>query len=211
MTARLDLPKLVRESGEPYAPGSASLAGRRLGVAAAFVGGCYAIYTLLYRTLWIASATAIGTVLGSCGIAISAGVAAYLLSAQRSARQVTRVAVPCEIYVALSLALSESVALQYQSPNPQVSWSTIAIVLFPFLIPASPSVVLGAAVLSAAMTPLGMAICFSLTGRDWPSPGITASYVLPPFLCALLAWAPMRAMSQMRAAMRQARLVSITS
>jgi serine/threonine-protein kinase len=57
------------------------------------------------------------------------------------------------------------------------------------------------------MTPLAMLLVYGFTDRVAPSASILTSYVFPPFACAFLAWAPARAISQLRAAAKQAQLL----
>jgi serine/threonine-protein kinase len=64
---------------------------------------------------------------------------------------------------------------------------------------------LAASLLAASMTPLGMAIVFGLTERATPPSNVLLSYLIPPFACALLAWAPSRALSQLSAVAQQAK------
>jgi serine/threonine protein kinase len=90
------------------------------------------------------------------------------------------------------LGILETWTLQadYLAPSAQVSWVAVVVVLFPFLIPASTRTVLAASLAAAAMQPLAMAVAFGMLHRAWPETGVTVSYILPQFLCALLAWAP---------------------
>jgi serine/threonine-protein kinase len=115
------------------------------------------------------------------------------------------VAVAYEVFLAFMLALSDSWSIKYQLPSAQVTWGAVAIVLFPFLIPAPPRTVLIAALISAAMTPLTIALRTGLSEQPWPAPAVTASYVLPPFFCAFLAWAPTSALYRLGAAVQRAR------
>jgi serine/threonine-protein kinase len=53
--------------------------------------------------------------------------------------------------------------------------------------------------------PLAIVILFVATGRPWPDGAVFASYVLPAFLCAFLAWAPTITLHRMGVAVQQAR------
>jgi eukaryotic-like serine/threonine-protein kinase len=55
------------------------------------------------------------------------------------------------------------------------------------------------------MTPLALALVLALHERPWPPPSVTLSFVLPPVLCALLAWAPARAIQRLGAEVQVAR------
>jgi hypothetical protein len=65
--------------------------------------------------------------------------------------------------------------------------------------------VLGTSLAAAAMTPLAMTLVFGMHERSWPTPTVTLSFVLPLFLCALLAWAPARAIQRLGAEVQVAR------
>ena len=142
---------------------------------------------------------------GLLGLVVSAAAAAYLLSGTRPSSRVVAVGVVYEVLLALVLGFSEAAAANHQVNSAQVSWAAVVIMLFPLLIPARALVVFAAAVAAACMTPLSMAILFGLRGQPWPPAGVAASYVLPPFLCAVLAWAPTRVLTRLAAEVRQAR------
>ncbi len=205
MNAPRALAHLASNSNSGFGEQAVALSARRLGFAAALTASIHLVYTVLYRTLWIASANPIGLVTGVLGIALSAAVAVYLLSAPRPVQRVVAAGVTYEVFLALTLGLSESASLTYTSPSPQASWAAVVIVLFPLLLPTRPSVVLSASVAAAAMTPVAMGIVFAVRERAWPAPAITASHVLPPFFCALMSWAPTKVISQLTAEARQAR------
>lgn len=181
------------------------LTARRLGISASVAAVLNLVYIVLYRTVWTSQANAVGLAGGLTGLCVSAGTAAFVLRRSRPARQITRVAVAYEIFLSLGLALSDSWSIQSWTPTPQVSWCAVVIMLFPFLIPAAPRVVLSAALASAMMTPLAMALRFATSGQPWPDAAALASYVLPPFFCALLAWAPTSALYRLGAAVQRAR------
>jgi eukaryotic-like serine/threonine-protein kinase len=182
-----------------------ALGGRRLGMAAALTAGIHLVYTVLYRTVWIAWGSTLGLVTALFGLAMSTLIAFYLLSAPRPARSVVLAGVTYEVLLALTLGLSESTSISASEPSKQASWSAVVIVLFPLLLPARAWVVLSASALAAAMTPVSMAIVFAAEGRPWPPASVVASYVLPPFASALISWAPTRVISQLRAEAQRAR------
>jgi serine/threonine protein kinase len=202
----VDLAQLVRASTSGSMPAEhVELTARRLGIATAFTGFVHLVYLVLYRTVWVAVSSLVGTFAALLGLAASIAAAGYLLRGKRSAASVTRVAIGYELCLTFTLAISESWTVTYSSPSPQVSWSAVVIALFPFLIPASPRVILAASLASAATGPLGMALVFTLSGRPWPEVSVLASFVLPSFLCALLAWAPSNAIHRLGAAVQRAR------
>jgi tRNA A-37 threonylcarbamoyl transferase component Bud32 len=191
--------------GESLMPEAVALSARRLGIAAAIAGAVHVVYVVLYRTVWLHVGNALGMSMALVGLAASGAAAAYLLSGARSAPRVIAVGIAYEACLTLSMAVSESWNSPFGGPSTQVSWTAVVIVLFPFLIPARPRVMLAASLLAAAMTPIGMALVFGLGARVTPPYDVLVSYLLPPFACALLAWAPSRALSQLSAVAQQAK------
>jgi eukaryotic-like serine/threonine-protein kinase len=204
--SRATPPILVPDtSAETFAPETVALSARRLGIASAIAAVVHVIYVVLYRTVWVDVGNPVGLLAALLGLLASVAAAAYLLTGTRPVSRVVAVGVSYESLLALSMSVSESWATVYRDPTEQVSWSAVVIVLFPFLIPARPAVVLAASILAASMTPLGMALVFGLTDKNWPPVGVLVSYLLPPFACAMLAWAPTRALSQMIDVVQKAR------
>jgi len=178
---------------------------RRLAITTAWVGALYLVYIVLYQTVWAAAANTIGMVSGAFGVAISIAATAYLWSGTRPTSHVALLAIAYEIALACVLSLSEAASATYSAPSSQAPWSAVLIVLFPFLIPAAPRVIFLGSVASAATGPLALVLMCLLGGRPWPDPSTAASFVLPPFLCALLAFAPTLALHRLRAAVQSAR------
>jgi serine/threonine-protein kinase len=206
LSERFDLPQLVRSAASESLPGDyVELTTRRLGIAAAAAGALYAVYLVLYRTVWSAASHPVGSLSVAAGLVVSVAAASYLLTGRRPASRVAMLAVSYEIFLAFVLSLSESWSVNYATPSAQVSWGAVLIVLFPFLIPASTRVILAASLASAAMTPLAIALLCGVSGRPWPEASVMSSYVLPPFFCAFLAWAPSNALHRLGAAVQRAR------
>jgi eukaryotic-like serine/threonine-protein kinase len=199
--------QLVRSSASESLPGDyVAFTARRAAIAAAGIGVLHLIYLVLYRTIWSAAANLIGLLAGIAGLLISVAAAAYLLSGQRPARHVAMTVAVYEFLLAFVISFSDSTIVStYTEPIPHVSWSAVLIVLVPFLIPASPRVTLCASLAAAASGPLALALLLSFEQRPWPPIAVTASYVLPLFLCAVLAWAPTSALHRLGVAVQQAR------
>jgi eukaryotic-like serine/threonine-protein kinase len=202
---RRELDRLAAESKLSLPEDHVALTGRRLGIAAALAGAIYSVYIVLYQTVWVAERNAVGTVSGIVGALAALGTAVYLFTGRRGARAVTAAGIGFELLLTLVLALSEASTFAYAAPSSQVPWGAVIIALFPFLLPAAPGTVLLASLGAAAMTPLGMAIVFGLSGRAWPSAGAASSVILPPFFCALLAWAPTSTIYRLGVAVQRAR------
>jgi eukaryotic-like serine/threonine-protein kinase len=208
MAARIDFSRLASASAQSSLPGDhVALTGRRLAIAASLMGIIYLVYIVLYQTVWVSARHVVGQTSGIVGTAVSLATAAYLFSGQRPARRVAFAGITFELALAFALALSEAATLRYLEPSPQVPWGAVLIVLFPFMIPAKPGTVLVASLAAAAMTPLAMAIVLGLAHRPWPEAAVSSSVILPPFLCALLAWAPTSAIYRLGVAVQRARLL----
>ena len=195
------IPDTVNES---LAPEAVALTARRLGIVAASAGLLYVVYIALYLTVWAQAADAVGMTTAYIGLACSGATAAYLLSGERATSKVVAVAIGYEAFTALCMTVSETWKVDYREPAVQVGWYAVVIMLCPYLIPARPRVVLASSLLAAFMTPLGMALVFGLSSKVVPRFDVLLSYLIPPFACALLAWAPTRVLSQLRVAAQRA-------
>ena len=71
----------------------------------------------------------------------------------------------------------------------ELSWNTIVILCGAMLMPATPRQMLVAALISASMDPLGIAVA-ALRGREVPSALQTLVLFLPTYACALAAVVP---------------------
>jgi eukaryotic-like serine/threonine-protein kinase len=201
----IDVRKLAHESALSMPGDFVAGAARRLGIAASAAGSIYLIYIVLYQTLWSDLHHPVGSFASWAGSILSAIVALYLFRGNPGRRSLTVVGVGYEVILALLLAVSDASTLHFDVPYQQVSWGSVLIVLFPFLIAASPQVILAASLAAAAMTPIAMGLVFAITERAWPAASITSSVILPPFLCALLAWAPARVLQRLGTAVQAAR------
>lgn len=202
---RVERTRRATASGESWPEDYVWLARRRLAVAASLTAAVHLLYIALYQTVWIEGNDPIAFSASVAGLIASLAAAGYLVASARSARAVTVVGVAYEVLLAFLLGLSDAVTLSFDAPSQQVSWSSVVIVFFPFLIPAAPRVVLTASLVSAAMTPFSLAIMFAIEQRSWPAAATSVSLVLPPFVCALLAWAPTNVLYRLRSAVQQAR------
>jgi eukaryotic-like serine/threonine-protein kinase len=182
-----------------------ALTARRLAVTTGVTAGLHVVYIILYRTVLASAGNSVGLLGGIAGLVGSVAATIYLTRATRSAAQVALVAVSYEIFLTFLLTLSESWSQTYSRPSAQVPWCAVVIVLFPFLIPASPRVILASSVASAATSTLAMAMVQSVSGRPWPDAAVASSFLLPPYLAALLAYAPTSALHRLGAAVQHAR------
>jgi serine/threonine-protein kinase len=69
-----------------------------------------------------------------------------------------------------------------------LSWTTVWIVMFPLLVPATPGKTFVAALIAASMRPLFVLILIA-RGHDMPNAGVMIQIALPNYICAFLALA----------------------
>jgi serine/threonine-protein kinase len=86
----------------------------------------------------------------------------------------------------------------------ELSWNTIVILCGAMLMPATPKQMLVAALLSASMDPLGIAVA-AMRGREVPSPMHTLVLFLPTYACALAAVVPVTILHRLGRRLRHAR------
>ena len=172
--------------------------GRRLKFVAALVGTTFAIYTLLYLTVWSADANLVGRTIGVSTIIISLGVVAILQWGRNTAFGIAALGIGFELFLAFALAFTEyySTALP-DIPSRQVSWTCILIILFPFVVPAKPRTLLVAALAAAAASPIAYAVAHSLGLVLAGTPSVLLSIFLPQFLCAGISYLPARLLNKL--------------
>jgi hypothetical protein len=112
---RIDLEKLASENAGTLPGDFVALTSRRLGIVAAASGVIYAIYVVLYLTVWTAQRHLVGLSAGLVGLVTSAGVAVYLLRGAREARRVAVIAATYEVLLALLLAASARYRYDFRS------------------------------------------------------------------------------------------------
>ena len=86
----------------------------------------------------------------------------------------------------------------------ELSWNTIVILCGAMLMPATPKQMLVAALLSASMDPLGIAVA-ALRGREVPSAMHTLVLFLPTYACALAAVVPVSILHRLGRRLRTTR------
>ena len=86
----------------------------------------------------------------------------------------------------------------------ELSWNTIVILCGAMLMPATPKQMLVAALLSASMDPLGIALA-ALRGRDVPTVMNTLVLFLPSYACALAAVVPVSILNRLGRRLRHAK------
>jgi len=86
----------------------------------------------------------------------------------------------------------------------ELSWNTIVILCGAMLMPATPKQMLVAAMLSASMDPLGIALA-ALRGRDVPTVMNTLVLFLPSYACALAAVVPVSILNRLGRRLRHAK------
>ncbi len=181
--ASLSMPTRVMEAGY-----------RRLMVAVLALGGVWALYLALSLTIWSTVADQRIQIVAGAVIAASLLVAYYLRTGHCTREETIALGFAYEAMQVLALAFAEYASLDPGWISYQVSWSCVLILFFPLLLPSSPRTALVGSLIAASMGPLGYALAFSLGSPTVLGTSVFLSRVLPPFLCALLAYVPARAL-----------------
>ncbi len=205
--------RFVREqdSSAPLAQLSLEMwvtAQRRLKIAMLLWGGVYLFYLILYSTIWADIGVLAARLIGWSAVLFSGGSWLYLTREQRSATTLTRFGVTFEIVICLALGLTEYIGLgrhHYSLPPDTISWTCVIIIVFPHLVPTRVSVAALAAFSAASANAVAFWVAMVVNPADMPNASVIFALLLPPYLCALVAIIPARAMSRLGAEARRAR------
>ncbi len=144
-------------------------------------------------------------VIEGAAIACSALLFAYLRFSTHPPRLQAHAGLVFMVVNALGVGLLNTWArpLSDEALN-ELSWNAIVILVGAMLMPATPKQMLVAALLSATMDPLGIALA-ALRGRDVPSPMHTLVLFLPSYACAFAAVVPVTILHRLGRRLRHAR------
>ncbi len=170
-----------------------------------FTGLAFAGYFVLFLTVWRQHATFSGWVTNAVLVPATLGAALWLRE-PRSPRGVTAVGVVALLLIALGITLPglEELDVLKAEPSREIHGTSLFILLLPFLLPVRPRVVLLLALALASLLPLGIGVR-TLLGFPSPTPVYTLSLILPPYLCALIAWSQARVVYRLGREAGQAR------
>jgi tRNA A-37 threonylcarbamoyl transferase component Bud32 len=163
-------------------------AAQRLSFTAALVALVYAVYQVLFFTVWSGGSSSAGHVIGIIVISLSLAVALGIRICPREF--VAPVGITYEALVCAGLEVARYSALKTDDLASGVSWSVAVILFFPMLLPANPRVTLSGALLAASMAPLGYLIAGQLGARRLGDFSVLLSYWLPGYISAFLTWVP---------------------
>ena len=163
-------------------------AQRRLRLMVWLIAGTFLVYFTLFQTVWVEFSGTFGRYHSLTVLALSVPVGLWLRK-DRSADQVAFVGSLVVIAHGFGIAMTQYIySPVFDIPSSQVSWVCVLILLLPFVVPASPKKVGVAAVLAATTDPLGLWASVAV-GAPMPTSAALGSFLLPPFVTALLAWA----------------------
>jgi len=138
------------------------------------------------------------------GIALSAGMFAYLRSSGHRSDTKTTMGLVFMVANALGIALMNASALGSTMPNlPMVSWTAVLILLFAAISPTSPRRMLIAGFTAATMDPLVAWIRY-LAGLPVMAPHLALLHYLPNYISAAIAMVPFKVMHHLGRRLKEA-------
>ncbi len=182
------------------------LAKQRLIVTALLAAAILVLYDLLNRFVWRYAETSASLI--SASLIATSLLLAVFLRGQPSPRAVSLAGLGYQVLTCLGITVLELWSqMPLTEPLFRISTACVLIVLFASLVPARPSWILGAALLSATTIPLGFLIAGPARGYPMPRIDVLTSLFLPGYLCALLAYAPAKVITRLRENVSRARQV----
>jgi eukaryotic-like serine/threonine-protein kinase len=178
---------------------------RRLSTAMWAVAAIYAVYAVLFATVWRDYAGPVNYIAGLSALIVSVVLPFQLRRCQHSQRRLFQVGLVYELSICLAIELDAFWRIPLDEFSVRASWACLVIALFPVLVPAPLKRVIVSSLLAALMTPLAFGI--ALWARGLPAPPLAAalSLLLPPFLAAGLALVPAHVFGRLNAHVRRAR------
>ena len=181
---------------------------RRLAICAAVGAGLWAygmVMDGLARPLTLGTAVPIkNVVIEAASIVLSAAMLIYLRFARHSAQTKTDAAL---VYFVLNAAAVALLNNWKHAPvlamSGLLSWNTVVILVAAMIIPASPSRILIASLLSASTDPLAVWVAH-LRGANVPSVIDTMVLFMPNYACAVVAVLPSRVLRRIGQSLKQA-------
>lgn len=165
----------------------------------------FVVYNVLYRTVWSSFRTDIGQGHAIFGFLISIATVLYL-RVPRSQREVSTVGGIGMVLHCIGLSVVQYTSMPVTDiPSHQISWVCVMTLLIPFLVPAKPRHIAWIAFFAAAGDPIGWSIARQLGFLESQQLGVAFSYMLPSFVCWLMAWGLAGVVYQLGRAAEEAR------
>jgi serine/threonine-protein kinase len=182
-------------------------ASRRLSTAMLVVAAVDSIYILLYLTVWSEYANLVGKLVGGGAFVASLGLVWAMRSCRHSQRQILLVGATYQVLLTFGYSLVEFWSLpHFMGVSNLISWTCLIIVIFPVLVPGSTRHVALASFAAAAANTVAFIVAVPLRGVPMPpSPDLTASLLLPPYIAAVIAIIPARVFHRLGQKVHQAR------
>jgi serine/threonine protein kinase len=204
-----------REEREESAPGSSmplpsdvvEAASRRLSTAMLVVAAVDLIYILLYVTIWSEYASWVGKIVGGGSLVLSLGLVWGIRHCRRSQRALFLVGALYEVLLTFGYSLVDFWSLPtFMGVSNLISWTCVLIAVFPVLVPGPTRHVALASFVAAAANTLAFVVAVRLRGMQMPpSPDLTASLLLPPYIAAALSLIPARVFHRLGQGITRAR------
>ena len=181
---------------------------RRLAICAAVGAGLWSygiVMEGLVRPLTLGTALQIRNVaIDAASIVLSLGMLAYLRFARHSSQAKTDAALVYFVLNAAAVALlNDWKHAPVLAVSGLLSWNTVVILVAAMIIPASPTRILIAALVSASMDPLSVWVAH-LRGANVPSVVDTLVLFMPNYACAAVAVLPSRVLRRIGQSLKQA-------
>jgi serine/threonine-protein kinase len=178
----------------------------RLEVMMWIIAGADLLYLVLYSTIWADYSGSFARINSLVTILVSVALASCLRRIVCSQQRLVAIGIGYQIAVCLALeTMSYSSMPAFEQPLGGISWVCVLIVMFPLMIPARPRTALLGSLGAAAMSPLAYGIALAAGFSERLSFDAAASLLLPPFVCALIAYLPARLLSGLGAEVGRAR------
>jgi eukaryotic-like serine/threonine-protein kinase len=182
-------------------------ASDRLSTAMLVVAAVDLIYILLYVTVWSEYADWVGKIVGGSSLILSLGLAWGMRRCRHSQRAILVVGAVYEVLLTFGYSLVDFWHLpRFMGVSNLISWTCVLIAVFPVLVPGPTRQVAVASFVAAAANTLAFVVAVPLRGVPMPpSPDLTASLLLPPYIAAALSLIPARVFHRLGQTVTQAR------
>ena len=182
-------------------------ASDRLSTAMLVVAAVDLVYILLYVTVWSEYADRVGTIVGGGSLLLSLGLAWGMRSCRHSQRAILLVGAVYEVLLTFGYSLVDFWHLpSITGVSNLISWTCVLIAVFPVLVPGPTRQIAVASFVAAAANTLAFVVAVPLRGVPMPpSPDLTASLLLPPYIAATLSLIPARVFHRLGQKVTQAR------
>lgn len=148
----------------------------------------FLIYFTLFHTVWVQFSGVFGERHAILVLVLSIPLGLWLRR-ERGARELVVVGSALVVLHGIGMSISQYLYTPpMELPTSQISWVCVFILLLPFLVPGRPAHVGVVALVAAFTDPLGFWIAATWLDANVPPTDVLGSFMLPPFVTALIAW-----------------------